>query len=120
MSARSQLRAVAGSGPRRPRRGRRQLRTIVVLGMAVAVLVGAGVGFVYKMSEFVMTIVKDDVEGFGAVAVIVYLVGIVPIIFLTLWAVLTGRFHDIERPKFRMLELDREIERGGELRNHHG
>ena len=38
-----------------------------------------------------------------------------PIVFLTLWAVLTGRFRDIERPKFRMLELDEEIERGGEL-----
>ena len=37
-----------------------------------------------------------------------------PIVFLTLWAVLTGRFRDIERPKFRMLELDAELERRGE------
>jgi hypothetical protein len=41
---------------------------------------------------------------------------LVPIVFLTLWAVFTGTFRDIERPQVRMLELDREIERGGELR----
>lgn len=92
---------------------RPSLRTVAVVGFAVAVLVVAGLGFVYKMTEFAQTIVKDDVEGFGAVAVSIYLIGMVPIVFLTLWAVLTGRFRDIERPKFRLLELDREIERGG-------
>jgi nitrogen fixation-related uncharacterized protein len=56
---------------------------------------------------------KEDVEGFGAVAVSIYLIGMVPILFLSLWAVFTGRFRDIERPKYRLLELDREIERGG-------
>jgi nitrogen fixation-related uncharacterized protein len=60
------------------------------------------------------------VEGFGAVAVSTYLIGMVPIVFLTLWAVMTGRFRDIERPKVRLLELDREIERGGELGEKHG
>jgi hypothetical protein len=38
-----------------------------------------------------------------------------PIALIMLWAVTTGRFRDIEQPKIRMLELDREIERGGEL-----
>jgi hypothetical protein len=65
------------------------------------------------MSEFAVTIMKEDVEGFGAVAVATYLIGMVPIMFLSLWAVLTGRFRDIERPKYRLLEIDREIERGG-------
>lgn len=92
-----------------------KLRSMVVVFFAVAVLVIAGLGFVFKMSEFAMTILKDDVEGFGAAAVAVYLLGIVPVVFLNLWAVFTGRFRDIERPKYRMLELDQEIERGGEL-----
>ncbi len=90
-------------------------RRIAVIAFAVAVLVIAGLGFVYKMTEFATTIIKDDVEGFGAVAVSIYLIGMLPIVFLTLWAVLSGRFRDIERPKYRMLELDREIERGGEI-----
>jgi hypothetical protein len=91
-------------------------RNVAVIGFAVAVLVIAGLGFVYKMSEFALTIVKDDVEGFGAVAVALYLIGMVPLVFLTIWAALTGRFRDIERPKYRMLELDDEIERGGGAR----
>ena len=82
---------------------------------AILVMVVAGSSFIYKMTEFAVTIVRDDVEGFGAVAVATYLVGMVPLVFVTLWAVLTGKFRDIERPKFRLLELDREIERGGEL-----
>ena len=94
---------------------RLSLRGLVVFGFAIAIMVIAGVGFVYKMTEFALTIVRDDVEGFGAVAVATYLIGMLPIVFVTLWAVLTGRFRDIERPKLRMLELDREIERGGEL-----
>ena len=96
------------------------VRALVVVGFAVAVLVIAGLGFSFKMAEFAMTIVKDDVQGFGAVAVSLYLIGLTPIVFVTLWAVFTGRFHDIERPKFRLFELDREIERGGELGARHG
>ncbi len=90
-------------------------RRIAAIAFAVAVVVIAGLGFVYKMTEFATTIIKDDIEGFGAVAVSIYLIGMLPIVFLTLWAVLSGRFRDIERPKYRMLELDREIERGGEI-----
>ena len=58
---------------------------------------------------------RGDVEGFGAVAVATYVVGMLPLLLLTIWAVLSGHFRDVERPKFRMLELDAEIERGGEL-----
>jgi len=90
-------------------------RSIVVFAFAIIVMVVAGTSFVYKMTEFAMTIVKDDVEGFGAVAVATYLIGMLPIVFVTLWAVVSGKFADVERPKFRLLELDREIERGGEL-----
>jgi len=107
-----------GKAPRH--RSAWSVRQIAVIVFAVVVLCVAGLGFAYKMTEFAMTIVKDDVEGFGAVAVAVYLTGMVPIVLLTLWAVFTGKFHDIERPKFRMLELDREIERGGELGERHG
>jgi hypothetical protein len=92
---------------------------LAVYFFAVAVLVFAGLGFVYKMTEFAATIVKDDVEGFGTVAVSIYLIGMVPIAFFTLWAVLAGKFRDIEAPKYRLFELDAEIERGGELSDHH-
>jgi nitrogen fixation-related uncharacterized protein len=92
------------------------IRRIVVATFAVAVLVIAGLGFAYKMSEFAMTIAKDDIEGFGVVAVSVYLIGMLPLLFLMLWAVLTGQFRDLERQKYRLFELDGEIERGGGMR----
>lgn len=98
------------------RRTRRtDTRRLVVFGLAVGVLVLAGLGFIYKMTEFAHTILEKEVAGFGAVSIGFYLTGVIPIMFLTLWAVLTGRFSDIERPKYRMLELDDEIERGGAL-----
>jgi hypothetical protein len=88
---------------------------LVLFVMTVLVMSVAGLAFVYKMSEFAMTIVNDDVVGFGAVSVATYLLGMLPLLLLTLWAVFSGRFRDIERPKFRLFELDAEIERGGEL-----
>jgi nitrogen fixation-related uncharacterized protein len=76
------------------------------------VCIFAGLGFTYKMSEFAMTIVKNEVEGFGAIAVMTYLIGTVPLVFLMLWAVMTGRFSDLEATKQRLFELHDEIERG--------
>ncbi len=87
-------------------------RRVVEIGFAAAVCTIAGLGFTYKMSEFALTIVKDDVEGFGAVAVATYLIGMIPLLFIMLWAVMTGRFRDIEATKRRLFELDDEIERG--------
>jgi len=91
-------------------------RGVVVFGAAVAVFVVAGFGFAYRMTTFAMTIANGDGEGFGAIAVALYLVGMVPILFVTLWAVATGRFRDIERPKHRLFELHDAIERGGGTR----
>ncbi len=93
--------------------GRLRLRRGVEVAFAASVCVFAGLGFTYKMSEFALTIVKDEVEGFGAVAVATYLIGMVPLLFVMLWAVMTGRFRDLEATKRRLFELDDEIERGG-------
>ncbi len=88
-------------------------RRVVEVGLAAGICVFAGLGFTYKMSEFALTIVKDEVEGFGTVAVATYLIGMVPLLFVMLWAVMTGRFRDLEATKRRLFELDEEIERGG-------
>ncbi|MBU6282503.1 hypothetical protein KGQ64_09705 [bacterium] len=91
------------------------VKGLVLFLLTVAVMFVAGGAFFYKMTEFVVTMARGDVEGFGAVAVATYVVGMLPLLLLTIWAVLSGHFRDVERPKFRMLELDAEIERGGEL-----
>ena len=90
-------------------------RDVLVGALGLAVLVIAGGAFINKMFEFIMTMSGPEVAGFGAVAVSTYLMGMLPLLFLTLWAATTGRFRDVEAPKLRMFELDREIERGGEL-----
>ena len=96
-------------------------RTVIVFALFVGVMVVSGTAFFMKMLDFVMTMSGDEVAGFGAVAVSTYLLGMAPLLFLMLWAVTTGRFRDVEAPKLRMLELDREIERGGEIGGlHHG
>jgi hypothetical protein len=91
-------------------------RAWFLAAFAAAVVLLGGFGMVYKMTEFTMTIVKDDVAGFGVVALAVYFTGMLPLLFLTLWGICAGHFRDIERPKYRMLELDREIEAGTPLR----
>jgi hypothetical protein len=90
-------------------------RTVIVFALFVGVMVVSGTAFFMKMLDFVMTMSGDEVAGFGAVAVSTYLLGMAPLLFLMLWAVTTGRFRDVEAPKLRMLELDRMIERGGEI-----
>jgi hypothetical protein len=91
-------------------------RGAVIFGAAILVFVVAGFGFAYRMATFAMTIATGEGEGFGAIAVVTYLIGMIPILFVTLWAVVTGRFRDIERPKHRLFELNDAIERGGGLR----
>lgn len=94
-------------------------RSLAVFSFATIVLVVAGGGFIYKMVEFGRTMSGPELTGFGAVAIGTYLIGMLPIVFLTLWAAFTGRLRDIEAPKFRMLALHDEIERGGELEPTH-
>lgn len=81
--------------------------------VTILVVVFAGMAFVYKMTEFVMTIVEDDVAGFGPASVMTYVLGMLPLLFLTIWAALTGRLRDIEAPKYRMLELNEDIGNDG-------
>lgn len=90
-------------------------RTVIVGALAIGVGLVAGAAFVSKMFEFLMTMSGTEVIGFGAVAITTYLMGVLPLMLLLLWAITTGRFRDVEAPARRMLELDREIERGGEL-----
>lgn len=87
-------------------------RTWFLVVFCAAVVLLAGGALVYKLTEFGMTIIKDDISGFGVVALAVYFTGMAPLLFLTLWGVCAGHFRDIERPKYRMLELDDAIERG--------
>ncbi len=85
-------------------------------GLWVTIVVVAALAFIFKMTEFIFTWTDpttDRFGGFAFIAVGLYLVGMIPILFLMLWAVFRGHFRDIEQPKYRMLELQEEIDRYG-------
>ncbi len=73
----------------------------------------AGVGSTYRLTQFVATIVKEELTGFGAISIATYLLGVCSILFVTLWALCRGHFRDLEAPKYRMMELNEEADRLG-------
>lgn len=83
----------------------------VVIGFSTAVILMAAGGFLYKITEFAQTILKDELQGFGISAIATYLVGMFGLLFLSLWGFFRGYFRDIERPKYRMLEMEEDYER---------
>lgn len=83
-----------------------------MLALWSGIVVIAALAFVFKMTEFAMTLTdqgSNGFGGFGGVALGAYLLGMLPMMFLTLWGVCSGQFRDVERPKYRMLEMQEEI-----------
>ncbi len=81
-------------------------------GIVVVVVVA----FVFKMTEFALTLTDQPSTGFGgfgAIALATYLLGVIPLVLLTLWGICAGHFRNVERPKYRMLELQDEIAAAG-------
>jgi len=77
------------------------------------VILVAGAAFVFKLIEFIKVATQD---GPGAMAsflipVLNYLMVAAGFLCLFFWAYLTGQFSDVEAPKYRMLEMQAEIDR---------
>ena len=84
---------------------------ILFWAMIVAVLIG-GLGFVYKLVQFARESMGEAGSAF-AVPLLVYATMAAGFACLLGWAALRGMFHDIERPKYRMLEREKEHDRDG-------
>lgn len=94
-------------------------RRLVLLIMATAILVPSLYGFGTKFVEFI-ALYRGDVDGVFAITPILnYLLASIGFILLFFWAIMSGMFHDIEGPKWKMLEnealLDRESDENGDL-----
>ncbi len=77
---------------------------VVMLLMALAVLVPSLLGFGTKFLEFI-ALYRGDVEGAFAISPILnYLLASFGFLLLFGWAAMSGMFHDIEAPKYTMLE----------------
>lgn len=64
----------------------------------------AGCMFIYKLSQFLTTIRKDELAGFAFDPIVVYGVVAAGFLFMLAWAFLSGQFRDVESPKYEMIE----------------
>jgi hypothetical protein len=87
---------------------------IVLWVVMIAGLLCAGVAFAYKVAEFIFTLGSDEVKGFADVPVTVYFVVAAGWLCLLIWCWVTGKFTELERAKYEMLEMEAEYERRGE------
>jgi nitrogen fixation-related uncharacterized protein len=82
-------------------------RTAVTLLLAVLILIPSMFGFVNKFIEF-FNVSQESGAGLFAVAPMMnYVLASMGFLLMLFWAAANGMFHDVERPKFAMLERER-------------
>jgi nitrogen fixation-related uncharacterized protein len=79
---------------------------------SVAMVLSAGTAFVFKLIEFYATATRDGSDALASflIPVLNYLLVAAGFFSLFLWAYFSGQFRDLESPKYRMLEMQREID----------
>lgn len=86
---------------------------ILLWAAMVGGIFAAGVAFVYKIAEFIFTLNSSTVQGFADVPVTIYFVVASGWLFLLVWCFLSGKFTNVEEPKYEMLRMEEEYERRG-------
>ena len=86
-------------------------RSIVTLILAALILVPSMLGFLAKFNEFVHTFRGETGGVFAITPVANYLLASLGFLCLLVWAAMNGMFHDIEKPKYTMLERENELDR---------
>jgi hypothetical protein len=91
----------------------------IISWFAFLVVIFAGLGFTYKLTQFIRTMLNDEVQGFALVPVTTYFIVGIGYLCLFVWSYLQGHYKDVEAPKYRLLErealLDAERDRTGTL-----
>ena len=88
---------------------RRALWASMILGVFCS-----AVAFVYKITEFILTLQDNEVKGFADVPVTIYFCVAGGWLLLLVWCFVSGQFKNVEQPKYDMLEMEEEYERRGE------
>lgn len=80
---------------------------------SVILVVTAGTAFMFKLIEFFYTATTDGSQALASflIPVLTYLTVAAGFGCLFAWAFFRGHYSDVEAPKYRMLELQNEIER---------
>ena len=83
---------------------------------SVVMIVVAGSAFLMKLIEFSSTATRHGSDALGSflIPVLNYLLVAAGFFCLFFWAYAKGHYRDIEAPKYRMLELEREYDRAAQ------
>lgn len=85
-------------------------RSHITLILAILILIPSLWGFGSKFVEFLATY-RGEVDGAFAITPIVnYLLAGMGFLLLFAWGVLNGMFHNIEKPKYTMLENEERLD----------
>jgi len=101
--------STAESDARRPiSRGARRFLWV----FSVAMIVTAGTAFIFKLIEFAYTATTKGSESLASflIPVLTYLVVAAGFGCLFMWAYVSGQYRDVEGPKYRMLQMQDEID----------
>jgi nitrogen fixation-related uncharacterized protein len=87
-----------------------RVRSYVTLLLGIAIL-GLGIwGFGSKFVELIH-VYRGTADGAFAIAPILnYLLASAGFLLILLWAIVNGMFHDVERPKYTMLDNEERLD----------
>lgn len=92
------------------RHGARTPHRAVLIVFVVAIVI-AGAGFSWKLFEFFEDLLADCGLHFAGAHLMIYALVATGFVSLLAHAFLSGHFSDIERPKFDLMERERENDR---------
>ncbi len=98
-----------GGGDLKPKRRSRPTPLWITVFLIGTVTLAA-LGFAFKFVEFVAAYLKSDGTDFSIVPIATYLAVSAGYLCFFVWAFRKGMFTDIEAPKYRMLEMQQEID----------
>jgi len=83
-------------------------------------LVTAGSAFIMKLIDFIITATTDGANALASflIPVLNYLLVATGFVCLFLWAWVKGHFRNVEAPKYRMLQMQRQIDEQERLDRH--
>ena len=90
-------------------------KRLFLWAFSIAMVVTAGTAFTMKLIDFAITASNEGQDALASflIPVMNYLLVAAGFSCLFVWAYVTGQFRDVERPKYRMLEMQQEIDRSG-------
>ena len=89
-------------------RPERTSRTMLVFLIFVVIL--SGLGFLFKLVEFIATFDEDPSQSFALMPVVTYLTVASGFFCLLIWSILGGHFRNIEQAKYDMLENEKKLD----------